>query len=139
MIEIYKVYLIVVILLVWWCKHHNLSFEPKKKKKKEYWHLLYEIGSKYRNFALISFEVRIEAKSSSVMFKWYCIREDDNHFNTYSKNSMMSRFHELTIWFSFSFWLPFLSILFTFLLNLFFPFSLIIKLWMIVLCSSMPC
>lgn len=137
MIEIYKVYLIVVILLVWWCKHHNLSFEPKKKK--EYWHLLYEIGSKYRNFALISFEVRIEAKSSSVMFKWYCIREDDNHFNTYSKNSMMSRFHELTIWFSFSFWLPFLSILFTFLLNLFFPFSLIIKLWMIVLCSSMPC
>ena len=46
------------IYFLFW--HHNLSLEPIYIYI--YWHLLYEIGSKYRNFALISFEVRIEAK-----------------------------------------------------------------------------
>ena len=75
------------------------------------------------------------------MFKWHCIREDDNHGNTYSKNSMMSRFHEVSWTYNLILIFILASIPFYlvyFLLNLFFPFSLIITLWMIELCSSMP-
>ena len=117
--------------------HHNLSFSQKKKKKRILASFIW--NWKVNIEILLWYHLKSGLKQSTfVMFRWHCIREDDDHGNTYSKNSMMSRFHELTIWSWFSFWLPFLSILFTFF-SMFFPFSLIITLWMIELCSSMPC
>ena len=141
MTEIYN--LIVVILLVWWCKLRvciDIIIFPLSQKKKniDIFYMKLEVNIEI----LLWYHLKSGLKLSTfVMFKWHCIREDDNHGNTYSKNSMMSRFHEVSWTYNLILIFILASIPFYlvyFLLNLFFPFSLIITLWMIELCSSMP-